>query len=226
MDSLTVPSFEHAASYQQSNESLNPSKDEDKPGDSAIQWASLLRQNLGKLSNGLKIDEECYNAPHRSMGHHSSSLFMARIAELIYPSPTGAYSKDSSDPIHEQECEPEPPRKYHKDIGYLKSAIGVQQRPANPELMRPVKWANRIKEQGPWDEEHDPLSTDGTAALPMPVKISNAESLEPFFSHLSHDGNHQFGSFEAGKEPYYSVDIAEFEKGVLYADGRMDLCKK
>lgn len=28
-----------------------------------------------------------------------------------------------------------------------------------------------------------------------------------------------------GLEPYYGVDVAEFEKGILYEDGRMDLCK-
>lgn len=28
-----------------------------------------------------------------------------------------------------------------------------------------------------------------------------------------------------GIEPYYNTELIEFEKGVLYADGRIDLCK-
>ena len=215
--------FAPLAHVRSPDESSHQSNDEDPLEDSTVHWASLLRRNLGKLSDGLELDEECYDAPHRSGGYRTSSLPAARVAELIYPSPTAVSSKDSSDP---QEHVPKPPTKYYQDVGHLKSAIDAQRRAADPNLIRPVKWSNRIKEPGPWDEEHDPLSTDGVRALPMPVKISDAESLEPFFSHLSLGGNHQFGSFEAGKEPYYAVDMAEFEKGVLYADGRMDLCKE
>ncbi len=34
-----------------------------------------------------------------------------------------------------------------------------------------------------------------------------------------------FDQGSKGQEPFYGVDVAEFEKGILYKDGRMDLCK-
>lgn len=63
----------------------------------------------------------------------------------------------------------------------------------------------------------------------MPVEQSDKDSLAPFFAHLRNGGTHgrdQDGSPGAtGIEPYYNTELIEFEKGVLYADGRVDLCK-
>ena len=80
------------------DECSNPSNNEDQLDEFTAHWASLLRRDFGKLSDGLELDEECYNAPHRSKGYRTSSLHAARVAELIYPSPTSVYSKDSFDP--------------------------------------------------------------------------------------------------------------------------------
>jgi Ran GTPase-activating protein (RanGAP) involved in mRNA processing and transport len=70
----------------------------------------------------------------------------------------------------------------------------------------------------------------GAPSLPMPVEISDARSLTPFFNHLKHDGSYETASDATGQsqtaaEPYYNVPTLEFDKGVLYEDGRMDLCK-
>lgn len=48
---------------------------------------------------------------------------------------------------------------------------------------------------------------------PMPVNISSAEELQPFFDHLS-------------SNKVIDVDQKEFLRGVEYSDGRMDLCKQ
>lgn len=61
----------------------------------------------------------------------------------------------------------------------------------------------------------------------MPVQVSTESSLAPFFDHLQHGGGYEVD--ESGKEteePYYGVEMGEWEKGMLYQDGRMDLCKK
>ncbi|KAK1767294.1 hypothetical protein QBC33DRAFT_64769 [Phialemonium atrogriseum] len=86
--------------------------------------------------------------------------------------------------------------------------------------------------QGPWDPAKFPISTEGTRALPMPVAVADAESLKPFFGHLEIGGTHLVSEgslgqpLESGKgEPYYGTPGIEFEKGVLYEDRRMDLCK-
>ncbi len=63
----------------------------------------------------------------------------------------------------------------------------------------------------------------------MPVEQSDQNSLAPFFAHLRNGGTHerdQHGDAGAsGIEPYYNTELIELEKGVLYADGRVDLCK-
>lgn len=60
----------------------------------------------------------------------------------------------------------------------------------------------------------------------MPVEISDEKSLAPFFEHLSRGSTHDTFNGSKGKEGYYQIDTAEFEKGVLYEDGRMNLYKK
>lgn len=93
-------------------------------------------------------------------------------------------------------------------------------------------WASRITGQGPWDAVKKPISLDGPRAVPMPVQIAQEEELAPFFEHLSKSGDHEIdgvnGAVElhdGNGEPYYSVRGAEFRRGVVYEDGRMDLCK-
>ena len=65
--------------------------------------------------------------------------------------------------------------------------------------------------------------SSGTPALPMPVTVSSEETLKPFFEHLQNGGSHLDG--KAGKEEYYETEMGEWERGILYIDGRMDLCK-
>jgi hypothetical protein len=93
-------------------------------------------------------------------------------------------------------------------------------------------WASRITRQGPWDAAKKPISLDGAKALPMPVRIAQEEELAPFFQHLSNSGDHEIRGvegavelYDGNGEPYYSVRGAEFRRGVVYEDGRMDLCK-
>ena len=99
------------------------------------------------------------------------------------------------------------------------------------------RWTQRMLRQGPWDEHLDPWPVSGAKALPMPVKIASPASLGPFFNHLTMisgsrtewtgivDSNFTSAAFQISKEPHYGVDMCEWEKGVLYKDGRMDLCK-
>ncbi|KAH6606063.1 hypothetical protein Trco_005216 [Trichoderma cornu-damae] len=93
-------------------------------------------------------------------------------------------------------------------------------------------WAGRITRQGPWDPAKKPVSLNGPKAIPMPVQVAQEQELAPFFEHLSRSGNHEISGVEGAVElhggegePYYSVRGAEFRRGVVYEDGRMDLCK-
>lgn len=102
---------------------------------------------------------------------------------------------------------------------------------AAPGVQAPV-WSARITGQGPWDPNKKPISLDGVKAIPMPVQISHEEDLAPFLNHLTEGGTHELRAgakgfeLDGGRgEPYYAVKGAEFYKGVVYEDGRMDLCK-
>ncbi|PKX88665.1 uncharacterized protein P174DRAFT_414860 [Aspergillus novofumigatus IBT 16806] len=100
---------------------------------------------------------------------------------------------------------------------------------ASPQDVRP-RWSDRILAQGPWDQTVTQGMLKGAPSLPMPVEISDAGSLTPFFNHLKNDGSYETASDAKGEsqpaaEPYHSVPTLEFNKGVLYEDGRMDLCK-
>lgn len=99
--------------------------------------------------------------------------------------------------------------------------------------VRSPVWSSRITTQGPWDPVKRPVSLGGPVAIPMPVQVALADDLAPFFEHLAAGGTHVLDEdvrtgveLDGGKgEPYYGVKGAEFRKGVVYEDGRMDLCK-
>ncbi|PVI03182.1 RNI-like protein [Periconia macrospinosa] len=160
------------------------------------------------------------DAPRRRARHPDAAERAKDIAQLLYPSkenPLGALIK------------------YEKDIVMLRALVLEQRkRVINDNIARKedYNWEARIIKQGPWDPVQDPWSLDGAPSLPMPVKIAEHETLEPFFEHLSLGGNEEKASTARAKEealeieePYYKIKSLEFEKGVVYSDRRMDLCK-
>ncbi len=177
-------------------------------------WASKLREDLTSLVTGLPVSDDCFNAPRRKHKDARSAELAALIAPLLFPAP-----KDSLSPII----------RYEEAIVQLRARIKLQRKEAieNATVTHASEsWIRRILDQGPWDQDHDPVSLDGPPALPMPVTISDADSLGAFLEHLKMDGGLKQSVGKLLKEPYYGTDMLEFEKGVLYADHRMDLCKK
>jgi hypothetical protein len=194
--------------------------------DSSEYWVDIVSKNLliaERLDTGSDseetIDEAILTAPRRGSARDD----LAReTAARIYPD----YPPDSLAPIIQ----------YEKDIVRLRS-LAEQQRKNTvakaTEDNEKHNWIKRIlKQNGPWNPAEDPLSYKGSLSTPMPVELSDPESLAPFFAHLRNNGTHQAPTStaidlkgESGAEPYYNVDYIEFEKGVLYSDGRIDLCK-
>jgi hypothetical protein len=196
------------------------------PIDSSEHWADILRENLlivarlgEETDTEETINEAILNAPRRGTARDT----LAReIASIVYPN----FPPDSPGPIIQ----------YEKDIVKLRSLAEAQRKSVvakATEYNERHNWNKRIlKQQGPWNESEDPLSLHGVPSLPMPVEVSDPESLAPFFAHLRNNGTHeQSHTTETvkmgvpGAEPYYNVEYIEFEKGVLYSDGRIDLCK-
>lgn len=122
--------------------------------------------------------------------------------------------------------------KYDRDLATLRRAYEAWQKQVSDEADRlrleraaakELTFISAIKTQGPWDPASDlvkPLS-----ATPMPVQIAERNTLQPLFEYLA-DPTNTAGHGVWGKEPFYGVPLLEFQKGVIYVDGRIDLCKQ
>ncbi|KAF2729739.1 RNI-like protein, partial [Polyplosphaeria fusca] len=160
------------------------------------------------------------NAPRRKAADPVVAELAVQIAQRLYPTfenPLGSIIK------------------YEKDIVKLRKLVIHQRKRYIENMTRQndlMSWDKRIIAQGPWDPIADPLSLDGAPSLPMPIQIAEHETFEPFFEHLRLGGTEEMTSTKRAandaieaEEPYYGTKTLEFEKGVVYSDGRMDLCK-
>lgn len=176
------------------------------------QYEDILSSNV--------IDESIMNAPRRRSADPFVAALAQDIAHLLYPSHEGPLAALIQ---------------YEKDIVRLRRLVTLQRKRAielSTKRNNLLDWSKRILKQGPWDPVADPVSLTGPPAIPMPVKIAEKDDLTPFFEHLALGGTEEASSTVRAaedainiEEPYYSVSSLEFEKGVLYADRRMDLCK-
>ncbi|RFU33898.1 hypothetical protein B7463_g2406, partial [Scytalidium lignicola] len=102
-----------------------------------------------------------------------------------------------------------------------------------------------LKIQGPWaGQEIDPVDiTRGPRAVAMPVTIGDTEDFEPIFAFLALDEpfpsedqtketsfsfatqNKTFNG-KLGREINWHTPLLEFDRGIVYEDARLDLCKK
>jgi Ran GTPase-activating protein (RanGAP) involved in mRNA processing and transport len=215
----------NSISYNLTDNQTNMTRNE-----SSEYWADILRTNLlvaARLNDAHDHDTDIENAEHEHDAIDEAILTAPRrggaqhdlaceVAALVYPD----FPPNSLAPIIQ----------YEKDIVKLR-ALAKEDRAAKTSAQHELlSWRKRIvNQQGPWNEVEDPFSLKGAPSLPMPVQISDPESLAPFFAHLRNAGNHRPSDKdnhgEPGAEPYYDIELLEFEKGVLYSDGRMDLCK-
>ncbi|OAL54643.1 RNI-like protein [Pyrenochaeta sp. DS3sAY3a] len=200
------------------------------PSRLATYWAAKLQQQTSLIASyaeiedvpiEARIDESVLDAPRRRAADPEAAQLAQDIAQIMFPSATS----NSLFPIIQ----------YEKDLQRLRKLVLVQRKRTieeNTKRNESVTWGPRIMKQGPWNPITDPTSLTGAASLPMPVQIANPETLAPFFKHLALGGNESKGSTLSGveeavemKEPAYDTASLEFEKGVLYSDNRMDLCK-
>jgi Ran GTPase-activating protein (RanGAP) involved in mRNA processing and transport len=196
--------------------------------DKAAHWAEQIRSQLRLvapyddldkdeyLPASVTIDETIMEAPRRRSANPDAVALANSIAQLLYPS--------SEHPLSSL-------IKYEKDIAKLRSLIAKQRKRVIDVATKQNEmrvWSKRILKQGPWNPATDLISLNGATSLPMPVNIADPETLAPFFEHVSLNGTEKKSSCSRAveiEEPYYNVKSLEFEKGVLYSDRRMDLCK-
>ncbi|KAG7091130.1 hypothetical protein E1B28_010184 [Marasmius oreades] len=179
-------------------------------------WLDQIRQSLKLMKNADRARENVFAAPRRKHADPTSASLAKAIAQRLYPA-----ASDSLASIVQ----------YEKDIVELRRYI-QNQRKADMEAVIARKaskgWRRRIEQLGPWDEINDPLSLEGPSSLSMPVQVGDQEEFAPFFTHLKIGGDDNVITGEEAEmkeEPYYRTHMIEFNRGVLYADHRMDLCK-
>ena len=173
----------------------------------------LLKFPLDKL----ELDSSFLDFP----GRHSQTRkkLVEEIASFVYP-----HVKDPVSAVS----------RYEKGRVRISRAIRLARRrdlliKTQQAQQRDVRY--QIQRQGPSTRMLSSISLLGPRAEPMPVKFATFESLQPFFDHLQRNGTHDSTTRAVGVsaeeilEPYYGTPALEFERGVVYADQRMDLCK-
>lgn len=191
----------------------------------AAEWANVLMTQLSAAAPhfsaaGPLVDEIVMQLPRRKAADPAAAVMAQLIARLRYPhhyTPVGSLIQ------------------YETDLKKLRNLVVEQRKHMISEatkLNELFDWSKRVLKQGAWDPVTDPWSLDGAPALPMPVEIAEEKTLLPFFKHLASDGTEAKQSTTGAaadateiEEPYYNVKCLEFDRGVLYSDRRLDLCK-
>lgn len=182
--------------------------------------------------NKYRIPDILHSLPGRKSARHALAVAVAYLLHPVHHGSLTAIIRYNADRVHLRAWAALQ-RRYDQLLAtkrHGRSAPGMTGG-ADPGARSPV-WASRITAQGPWNPVKKPVSLGGALAIPMPVRVSQSGELDPFFQHLQNSGDHEILGHEGavelydGKgEPYYGVRGAEFRKGVVYEDGRMDLCK-
>lgn len=121
--------------------------------------------------------------------------------------------------------------KYERLTRHAKALVRQKQKDRTWAQLHPEKndEGKLLKIQGPWaGQEIDPLDLKGPTARPMPVTIGEDLDFDPIFRFLAQDkpitnAGHIQGTH--GLEPGWNNPLLEFSRGIIYEDGRLDLCK-
>lgn len=184
-----------------------------------IQGSALLLQGAHN-SNYLRVPATILSLPKRRP--HSQRDHAQQIATLMFPD----YTLEKALITYESQ------RKQAVATYRAKVAADLERKRQLQEESRPDR------EHQPWDPAKDPLEVP--KAAPMPVTVGTKEDFKDCFAFLRSDAG---GRVEAmlnmpdasstapsmglirGEEPGHKTRLLEFKRGVVYEDGRLDLCK-
>lgn len=122
-----------------------------------------------------------------------------------------------------------------------KRAVATQRAMTAAELAKEQRRLERNrpdKQSKPWDPDQDPVELP--KAAPMPVQMGQRDDFKDCFAFLKDDDGARVEALlnmpdsasippsfgvTIGEEPVYKSRLLEFKRGVVYEDGRLDLCK-
>lgn len=222
--------------------------------DEAIHYASLARKALNDLNHHLpnlshstpytaeeilalplsahRVTDDLYNLPRRGSSRHELACLIAPLLSPCEADSLTALIRYEQDKVRLKGWAALQ-RKYDRFVATKRNGHEIEGMQGRvPRGMHSPVWTSRILSQGAWDPAVKPIGLEGVNAVPMPVEIAEGDDLAPFFGHLDRGGTWKLAKddegieLDGGKgEPYYGTKGAEWKKGVLYEDGRMDLCK-
>ncbi|KAJ7747647.1 hypothetical protein DFH07DRAFT_830856 [Mycena maculata] len=130
----------------------------------------------------------------------------------------------------------------HYELALRRARRVVRERQEEESARREAE-CQAAEEQGEWrGQEEDPVSLAGPSARPMPVAIGTDEDFNGLLQFLQRnfdpkeilasdkqDIRDELTStlgMRPGEELKWNTPLLEFQRGAVYVDGRLDLCKK
>jgi hypothetical protein len=181
-------------------------------------FAEALTEDIKSHKNGQTVSDCAFFAPRRTKSSETNKNrkdFVNRLTYKMYP----PKSQDRKDIV----------RSY---ISYQKCLSALHKKFKEQEFEKIVEKEkfkiSRLSEHKKiWCSlKNRPLSTAVTEPAAMPVDISSKEELDPFFDFLKKDIPVDHKSIEYNTEWIPDEECIKFNRGAIYVDGRMDLCKQ
>lgn len=170
-------------------------------------FTKQLRFDEGNLLLKQPVSECGYNAPRISSSLDKKCNIARQIALSIYP------VKELQDSDNQKQQQVWSYIRYQRLIANLSKNF-MEELEKEDTLNSQFREVRQTQQRKYFCElKKRPLSKQITDPLPMPVEVASAETLQPFFDHLSSNGETH-------------IPQLEFVRGVQYNDGRMDLCKQ
>ncbi|KAJ6519473.1 hypothetical protein C8R45DRAFT_1204642 [Mycena sanguinolenta] len=189
------------------------------PASQVEEYAERLQKAINDEFRSASVPDSIYELPRR---RHHAPTSASQIAARLFPD----FPQIKAD--------------IHYEIALSHARRVVRQRKERQQLYKNDAIASET--QGEWlGQEHDPVSLEGPVALPMPVEIGTDDDFKDVFQflHLNLDPRDILSpegkdirdeltstlGLQPGNEIKWNTPMVEFKRGVVYDDGRLDLCK-
>lgn len=185
-----------------------------------VSTLALLLQGVHEAGY-MRIPASILDLPRRRP--HTQREHAQSIANIMFPE----YSSEKA--LIQYEAQRKQAVAGYRDVAAAKRA---------EEQLRQMQVNRPERMNQPWDPAQDPIELP--KATPMPVKIGKKDDFKDCFAFLRSDSGGtvetllnmpdpssippSFGA-TIGEEPIYKSRLLEFKRGVVYEDGRLDLCK-
>lgn len=179
-------------------------------------FANQLKLDIIEYKQNRQVTECAFFAPRKSDTNEQKKKFVYKIAFLVFPPK-----------LNDQESRTKSHISYQKTLSLLSTKFKDQEFQKIAQKTK-FKMARLAEHRELWESlKTRPLSELITNPTAMPVEVSREEELDPFFNFLEKNENVDHNKhLEYDTEWLNDEECFKFNKGAVYTDGRMDLCKQ